>query len=132
RNDHLPRQRPGPDFRPHGGRHDLARAPTGALPTRWVAGARPFEFHAEPGPSAGFFRFRPWTLQMTVSRHFLNTQDWARQDLDALLAEAARYKREALGDDLRGRSIALVFFNPSMRTRTSFELGAFHLGGHAI
>src|SRR5690554_8029454 len=69
---------------------------------------------------------------MTVSRHFLNTQDWARQDLDALLAEAARYKREALGDDLRGRSIALVFFNPSMRTRTSFELGAFQLGGHAI
>ena len=69
---------------------------------------------------------------MTVPRHFLNTQDWPRQHLDALLAEAARYKREALGDALRGRSIALVFFNPSMRTRTSFELGAFHLGGHAI
>src|SRR5690554_1448724 len=69
---------------------------------------------------------------MSTPRHFLNTQDWPRRDLDALLAEAARYKREALGDDLRGRSIALVFFNPSMRTRTSFELGAFHLGGHAI
>src|SRR3546814_1702816 len=26
----------------------------------------------------------------------------------------------------------LVFFNPSLRTRTSFELGAFQLGGHAV
>ncbi len=33
---------------------------------------------------------------------------------------------------LAGKSIALLFFNPSMRTRTSFELGAFQLGGHAV
>jgi N-acetylornithine carbamoyltransferase len=65
-------------------------------------------------------------------KHFLNTQDWSRPELDALLAQAARYKRDRLGDALKGRSIALVFFNPSMRTRTSFELGAFQLGGHAV
>lgn len=65
-------------------------------------------------------------------KHFLNTQDWSRAELDALLAEAARMKQHKLGDALRGRSIALMFFNPSMRTRTSFELGAFQLGGHAI
>ncbi|MEO6227306.1 MAG: acetylornithine carbamoyltransferase, partial [Thermomonas sp.] len=65
-------------------------------------------------------------------KHFLNTQDWSRPELDALLARAAMFKRSKLGDELKGRSIALVFFNPSMRTRTSFELGAFHLGGHAI
>ncbi|MGY0504155.1 N-acetylornithine carbamoyltransferase [Luteimonas sp. e5] len=65
-------------------------------------------------------------------KHFLNTQDWSRAELDAVLAEAERYKREKLGDALKGRSIALVFFNPSMRTRTSFELGAFQLGGHAV
>jgi len=69
---------------------------------------------------------------MTAIRHFLNTQDWSRPDLDALLADAAAFKREKLGDALKGRSIALVFFNPSMRTRTSFELGAFQLGGHAV
>jgi N-acetylornithine carbamoyltransferase len=65
-------------------------------------------------------------------RHFLNTQDWSRAELDALLDEAARFKAGPLGDQLRGRSIALVFFNSSLRTRTSFELGAFQLGGHAI
>ena len=65
-------------------------------------------------------------------KHFLNTQDWSRTDLDALLTQAALFKRNKLGDELKGKSIALVFFNPSMRTRTSFELGAFQLGGHAI
>ena len=65
-------------------------------------------------------------------KHFLNTQDWSRADLDALLTQAALYKRNRIGDELKGRSIALVFFNPSMRTRTSFELGAFQLGGHAV
>jgi N-acetylornithine carbamoyltransferase len=65
-------------------------------------------------------------------RHFLNTQDWSRDDLDALLTQAALFKRHKLGDALKGKSIALVFFNPSLRTRTSFELGAFQLGGHAV
>ena len=41
-------------------------------------------------------------------KHFLNTQDWSRAELDALLAEAARMKQHKLGDALRGRSIALL------------------------
>jgi hypothetical protein len=70
-------------------------------------------------------------------KHFLNTQDLSRAELDALRAAAARYRRArhaGVADDpvLRGKSIALVFFNPSLRTRTSFELGAFQLGGHAV
>ena len=65
-------------------------------------------------------------------KHFLNTQDWSRPDLDALLDQARVFKQSKLGDQLRGKSVALVFFNPSMRTRTSFELGTFQLGGHAV
>ncbi|MBW3551534.1 MAG: N-acetylornithine carbamoyltransferase [Proteobacteria bacterium] len=58
-------------------------------------------------------------------------------ELDALLARAAAFKHGApdhdgSGSALKGKSIALVFFNPSMRTRTSFEVGAFQLGGHAV
>jgi N-acetylornithine carbamoyltransferase len=68
---------------------------------------------------------------MTI-RHFLSTQDWSRAELDALLARAAAFKQHRLGDEFKGKSIALLFFNPSMRTRTSFELGAFQLGGHAV
>jgi N-acetylornithine carbamoyltransferase len=70
-------------------------------------------------------------------KHFLNTQDWSRSEIDALLARAAMFKRAPMGDGpggrpLEGKAIALVFFNPSLRTRTSFELGAFQLGGHAV
>jgi len=65
-------------------------------------------------------------------KHFLNTQDWSRADLDKLLAQAVQFKQQKRGDALKGRSIALLFFNPSMRTRTSFEVGAFELGGHAV
>ncbi|WP_213948401.1 N-acetylornithine carbamoyltransferase [Luteibacter sp. dw_328] len=68
---------------------------------------------------------------MTV-RHFLSTQDYSRAEIDALLAQAAEFKRSRQGQQMAGKSIALMFFNPSMRTRTSFELGAFQLGGHAI
>ncbi|MGD9020411.1 MAG: N-acetylornithine carbamoyltransferase, partial [Lysobacterales bacterium] len=35
-------------------------------------------------------------------------------------------------ESLKGRSIALLFLNPSMRTRTSFDLGMQQLGGIAI
>ncbi|MBS0225071.1 MAG: N-acetylornithine carbamoyltransferase [Proteobacteria bacterium] len=65
-------------------------------------------------------------------KHFLNTQDWTRAELDAVLADAARYKQHKFGDVLKGQGVALVFFNPSLRTRTSFELGTFQLGGHAV
>ena len=65
-------------------------------------------------------------------KHFLNTQDWTRAELDAVLRDAAYFKHHKFGDALKGRGVALVFFNSSLRTRTSFELGAFQLGGHAV
>ena len=65
-------------------------------------------------------------------RHFLTTQDYTRPELDELLAQAARYKRDKLGRELAGRAVALLFFNSSMRTRSSFEIGTWQLGGHAV
>jgi N-acetylornithine carbamoyltransferase len=89
-----------------------------------------------PGIRAGkaaihgqFFTKRTRTV---TRRHFITTQDWSRGEIDALLARAAEFKRSPPAGALAGKSIALLFFNPSMRTRTSFELGAFQLGGHAV
>lgn len=65
-------------------------------------------------------------------QHFINTVDWSAEQLDGLLKLAADLKQDGLRDDLRGKSIALLFLNPSMRTRTSFELGMQQLGGIAI
>jgi N-acetylornithine carbamoyltransferase len=65
-------------------------------------------------------------------RHFLSTVDWSREQLDDLLTLAAELKRHPVQGHLRGKSIALMFLNPSLRTRTSFELGMQQLGGIAI
>lgn len=65
-------------------------------------------------------------------RHFLNTNDLSIRELDDLFQRASEFKRNKHGQDMAGRTIALVFFNPSMRTRTSFEVGAWQLGGHAV
>ena len=65
-------------------------------------------------------------------KHFLSTSDWSHGDLDELLQLAAELKKNPVNDSLRGRSIALLFLNPSMRTRTSFDLGMQQLGGIAI
>jgi N-acetylornithine carbamoyltransferase len=65
-------------------------------------------------------------------RHFLSTADWSRDELAGLLELATDLKADPIRDDLRGKSIALMFLNPSMRTRTSFDLGMQQLGGIAI
>ena len=69
-------------------------------------------------------------------RHFLSTIDWSREELDTLLQLAATLKHHPQATDaasaMKGKSIALLFLNPSLRTRTSFELGAHQLGGKAI
>ena len=65
-------------------------------------------------------------------RHFLSTVDWSVEQLDDLLSLASELKQEPMQEHLRGKSIALMFLNPSLRTRTSFELGMQQLGGIAI
>ena len=65
-------------------------------------------------------------------QHFLTTADWTREQLEGLLRLAAELKQDPVQERLRGKSIALLFLNPSMRTRTSFDLGMQQLGGIAI
>lgn len=65
-------------------------------------------------------------------QHFLSTVDWSVEQLDDLLCLASTLKQEPMQKHLRGKSIALMFLNPSLRTRTSFELGMQQLGGIAI
>lgn len=65
-------------------------------------------------------------------RHFLTTADWSRTELQGLLDRAQAFKDGATSRALEGKSIALMFFNPSLRTRSSFDIGAYQLGGHSI
>src|SRR5210317_903375 len=65
-------------------------------------------------------------------QHFLSTADWTQEQLNGLLRLASELKQDPIQDRLHGKSIALMFLNPSMRTRTSFDLGMQQLGGIAI
>lgn len=66
-------------------------------------------------------------------KHFLTTLGHSTESLDRLLADAARFKSGAeTGKPLAGKSIALVFFNPSLRTRASMQVGIYELGGNAV
>jgi N-acetylornithine carbamoyltransferase len=68
-----------------------------------------------------------------MPRDFLKTNDWSAQHLDELIDSAIRFKSgEEKSRALAGRSVALVFFNPSLRTRASMQVGIFELGGNAV
>ncbi len=66
-------------------------------------------------------------------KDFLTTGDYSRDELDRLIHSALQFKRERRhSEPLAGRSVALVFFNPSMRTRASMQVGIYELGGNAV
>lgn len=65
--------------------------------------------------------------------HFLGLGDLAEATWHALLADAERLAGPAGREPLlRGRRFGSVFFNPSLRTRTAFEVAALDLGAHAV
>src|ERR687891_1317322 len=65
--------------------------------------------------------------------HFLNTIDLSREQLDQLIESASRFKRgEDQSKPLTGKSVALVFFNPSLRTRASMQVGIYELDGNPV
>ena len=65
-------------------------------------------------------------------KNFISTQDWSKKELQDILDYAKDLKTNKFQDTLKNKSVALLFFNPSMRTRTSFELGIQELGGYAV
>jgi ornithine carbamoyltransferase len=64
-----------------------------------------------------------------VARHFLKVSDLSRTELEGLMDQASRWKREPCGDILGGKTVALIFGKPSTRTRVSFSVAVYELGG---
>jgi N-acetylornithine carbamoyltransferase len=64
---------------------------------------------------------------------FLNTAEYSQNELERLINAALRFKQGIdMSKPLTGRSVALVFFNPSLRTRASMQVGIYELGGNAV
>jgi ornithine carbamoyltransferase len=66
--------------------------------------------------------------------HFLSIADWSRESLESLLdlADAVKAGHAGAGRPLHGRTLGMVFAKSSTRTRVSFEVGMYQLGGHAL
>jgi N-acetylornithine carbamoyltransferase len=66
-------------------------------------------------------------------RDFLRTSDLSSRDLSSLISSAAKFKASRKSaKNLAGCSVALVFFNPSLRTRASMQVAIYELGGNPV
>jgi len=68
-----------------------------------------------------------------AKRDFLAVTDLTRDDMLRLFDLAGRMKAGAYRETpLAGKSLAMIFAKSSTRTRVSFEVGTYQLGGHAL
>jgi ornithine carbamoyltransferase len=69
-------------------------------------------------------------------KHLLTIEDCTAEEIEGLFARAAAFKAaQKAGTPHRtlvGKTLGMIFEKPSTRTRVSFEVGMFQLGGHAL
>ncbi|MCP4113595.1 MAG: ornithine carbamoyltransferase [Desulfobacteraceae bacterium] len=67
-------------------------------------------------------------------RDFIRLQDFTKEEIVTILNSALELKNNYKGkilNILEGKTLSMIFFNPSLRTRISFENGIYQLGGHS-
>lgn len=64
--------------------------------------------------------------------HFTRLEDLSDREIEDVLDLAARLKRGVSRAELAGITVGLLFFRPSLRTRTSLEVAMHQLGGHTV
>jgi len=78
---------------------------------------------------------KPEYIGTMRGKDFLNTQDFTQEDIRRILDAAddlkEKFKRREPTIYLPGRTLFMIFYNRSLRTRNSFEAGIYQLGGHA-
>lgn len=69
-----------------------------------------------------------------MKKDFISIKDLKKKEIEALLELAKKVKANPLNyqDKLKGKSLGLIFQKPSARTRVSFEVGMYQLGGYSI
>jgi ornithine carbamoyltransferase len=65
-------------------------------------------------------------------RDLLSISDLSPEELEYLISSALAMKRDGSRPVLKGKTVAMLFEKPSLRTRVSFEVGMLQLGGTAI
>jgi ornithine carbamoyltransferase len=67
-----------------------------------------------------------------MKKDLLSIADLNRKEIEHLIEQAWHMKKEGASHLLSGRTLALLFEKPSLRTRVSFDLAMYQLGGHCI
>jgi ornithine carbamoyltransferase len=67
-------------------------------------------------------------------KHLISLKDYSREDIEEIFDLAAKMKASPgeYVQSLRGRCLGMIFQKPSTRTRVSFEVGMYQLGGQAL
>ena len=120
------------------------RPPGPAGPARPLRARHPGRLRQQPrgrppSPTTGAHRRRGRHLHPRSARgalmtphNLIGTDEWPDDEIRSILARAAELKAGAVGDSFVGKALIMVFFNPSLRTRTSFEVAMARHGGHAV
>ncbi|NLP09692.1 ornithine carbamoyltransferase [bacterium] len=71
-----------------------------------------------------------------MKRDFLSETDFSQEEIWGVLETAQKLKQQTRSGSshpiLQGQTLAMIFQKPSNRTRVSFEVGMYQLGGHAV
>jgi ornithine carbamoyltransferase len=67
-----------------------------------------------------------------MKKDLLSIADLNREEIENLIEQARHMKQEGTPPLLSGRTLAFLFVKPSLRTRVSFNIAMYQLGGHAI
>ena len=65
-------------------------------------------------------------------KSLLSVADLTPEDISRVINRAIEMKRQGATDMLAGRTLALLFEKPSLRTRVSFDVAMYQLGGHTV
>ena len=71
-------------------------------------------------------------LEVKAIPHFIRLHDFNERQVEDVLDLATRIKRGVSRAELEGRTVGLLFFRGSLRTRTSLEVALSQLGGHTV
>ena len=68
-----------------------------------------------------------------MPRHFVNFEDLTKDEVLQVIDYAGKLKKDPFSDQtLKDKSIGLIFMKPSTRTRLSFEVGVYQMGGQPV
>lgn len=69
---------------------------------------------------------------MLEKRDFLTITDFSIDEIQEILEKTAELKKNKFNDAMKNKSVGLIFQKPSLRTRISFQVGVWQLGGQCM